>query len=661
MNAKFFSRSMMILIAAVALVMAGCSGGSGSSFSSSGTGNSNGTVSMMVSDAPENDWAAIDVKITSISLNPQGGGTPVVVYTAPSGTLINLVELDQLNEILGNASVPAGTYTSATLTLSANPGDVMLTASDDPDTGFAGTAGATVPSGQVQIQGASGSAGSKTVPLNITFDSPLVVVANQASPLDLEFDLSHPAFIIAHVPPASGTVEWAVNFNGPVHHHPIRDITRLVMRDVYGSFDSVSADNTSMTITKVYPVEPPTNPETAITSTTMLTVLADATNDTLFYNLDVTPVTAVPLTNFSSLATLLTGKFVRVAARYQVNGSLTGVRIWASSSFDKIWQNPEGHVLHVNTTANTLTVEKENGAHIDLQVTSATQFYFRTPGNVQTDDNAIGSGTGFLVNLKRGFKVHVLANPLTTPPTAVTVDIEIARFDGSITNATTTGFDYTRVFPTATDTYTAFPLLFINSSTANGNDPLTGAAILGFKFWNFAFPTKVTSDVTDVSTVQTINDFDTLANGSVNFGGSVGGLTAYGETSAVWGNAANLNGWSAPSAVLIPTPVPLGTVATAYSNSTGTFTMNAFGGSTPATVDVNATSGSATLVYQVDRNGSGIVTVSPIDITSSTGLTTFENAMVNGTLVKAAGLPESNGHIKAYVIFYFTGVVTPAS
>jgi hypothetical protein len=655
MNAKFFSRSVMGLVAAVAL--AGCSGGSGSSASATGTGSSNGTVSMMVSDAPMNDWAAVDVKILSISLNPQGGGTPVVVFTSPSGSYINLVELDQLNEILGNATVPAGTYTSATLTLSANPGDVMLTASDDPDTGFAGTAGATVPSGHVQIQGTSGSAGSKTVPLNITLDSPMVVVANQTTPLDLEFDLSHPAFIIAHVPPATGTVEWAVNFNGPVHHHPIHDITRLVLRDIYGSFDSVSSDNTYMTITKVYPVEPPTNPETSIASTTALNILADATNDTLFYNLDVTPVTAVPLTNFSSLGSVLTGKFVRVAARYQENGTLTGVRIWASSSFDKVWENPEGHVLHVNTTTNILSVEKENGSHIDLQVNSATQFYFRAPANVAMDDTAIGSGTGFLSNLKRGFKVHVLASPLTTPATAVTVDIEIARFDGNISDATGGGFDYTRIFPTAADTYTDFPLTYINNATANGSDPLSGAAITGFKWWNFAFPTKVTSNVTDISTAQTIADFISAVNGSVNFTGSVGALTAYGESYAVWGNPADVNGWSAPSAVLIPTPVPLGTVATAYVNATGTFTMNALGGSTPATVDVSTTSGSATLVYQVDRTSAGIVTVSPVDITTSTGLTMFENAMVNGTVVRVAGVPESNGHIKAYVIFYYTTVM----
>ena len=57
---------------------------------------------------------------------------------------------------------------------------------------------------------ATGSAGSVTVPVNVTFDSPLVVTANQSNALDLEFDLSHPAFLVGHVPPAGGTTIWAV-------------------------------------------------------------------------------------------------------------------------------------------------------------------------------------------------------------------------------------------------------------------------------------------------------------------------------------------------------------------------------------------------------------------------------------------------------------------
>jgi len=44
----------------------------------------------------------------------------------------------------------------------------------------------------------------------------LVVNANENTALGLEFDLSHPAFIVAHVPPGNGTTMWAANFSGPI-------------------------------------------------------------------------------------------------------------------------------------------------------------------------------------------------------------------------------------------------------------------------------------------------------------------------------------------------------------------------------------------------------------------------------------------------------------
>jgi len=655
MNSKR-SYSLLALIAIVTLMLAGCSHGGSSLAGGSGAGN--GTVNMMISDAPVNDWAAIDVTVLSIALNPQGGGAPVNVYTAPNpAPLVNLVELDELAEILGNASVPPGTYTSATLTLGANPGDVKLMASEDPDPGFAGMAGASVPQGQIQIQGASGSVGSRTVPLNVNFVSPFVVTGNQNNGLDLEFDLSHPAFLVAHVPPALGTVEWAVNFNGPVRHHPIRDMRRLLLRDLYGNVSSVSSDDTSIIITKDFPAEPPSNPETAAPSSTSLAILADPANGTIFYDLDAKTHTTI--FNFTAQATLLVGKFVRVAARYQVDGTLVAVRIWASSSFNTLWVNPEGHVLHVDTTANTLTVDNEIGGHVRLNVVDGanpTQFFFQTPANGQTDANAIGSGTAFLNNVKRGFKVHVkVVDPLASPLVADTVDIEVARFDGAITNSNTIGFDYTRIFNTPADSYTNFPVYYIASATANGNDPLTGNPITGFKYWNFAFPTLVTSGA------NAISNFVNATNGlSVNFGGSVGPLPVYGVSYAVWNDPAKTNNWDVPSAVLVPTPVPLGSVATAYSSSTGNFTMTVANGTNPITVDVNKTSGSAALVYRVDRNG-GIVTISPVDITTGGGLNTFQTSMVGGTPIKIAGVPLASGHLQAYVIFYFTGNTLPAS
>jgi len=643
------SRVLMGLIAALPLLLWGC--GSNSS-SSNNPGSQNGQISMMVSDDPSNDWVIVGVTVLSVSLQPQGGGTPVVVFTAPTpAPILNLVELDQLAEIIGNASVPAGTYTGATLTLGANPGDVVLTASADPDPGFAGTAGATVPSSQIQIQGATGSAGSRTVPLSVTFDSPLVVTANQNNALDLEFDLSHPAFIVAHVPPASGQIMWAVNFNGPFRHRPIRDITRLVLRQIYGSFNSISADNSSISITRIFPTEPPQNPETFVASSQDLTILADKTNGTLFYDVDLH--THSTITSFNNMGGELNGKFLRVTARYQVDGSLVAVRIWASSSFNTVFVSPEGHVLHV--LSSSLVVLGDAGDPVTVNVDNNTQFFFRTPSNGAADAKPICTGTACLTSLPilRGFKVHVDVNPLQNSMPADTVDIEIATFGGSISSPGMNNFTYTRHFVDTADNY-SLPMTYISSSTKNGTDSL-GNTIFGFKWWNFAFPTIVDSGT------NAIPDLISATGGSVNFGGTVGVLPAVGASDAIWADSANPNGWSVRWAVLLPVPAPLASVTAQWvtTGNTGGFSIGIPNG-TSVVVDANLAVGSATLVYQVDRQANGIITVSPQDLTTPAGLNNVASHLLGGTPVKVFGVPQINGSIKAYVFFYFTGTA-PAS
>jgi hypothetical protein len=259
----------------------GCSSGgsgSGSNNPSPTPQAQNGTVNLLVSDASTEDWATIGVKILSVSLTPQGGGSDVVIYTAPSpAPTVNLLQLDQLNEILGNVSVAHGTYAAATITISGNPGDVLLTVSADPEVGFAAAAGSVIPTNQIQILRTQGGAGNLTIPVKLTLDSPLVVTANQSSALNLEFDLSHPAFIVGHVAPASGGLTmWAVNFNPCLRHRRIFDITGVLLRHHYGTATGVSSDNSSLMFNKDYPAYPPSNPETAISTTQSLTVKADS-------------------------------------------------------------------------------------------------------------------------------------------------------------------------------------------------------------------------------------------------------------------------------------------------------------------------------------------------------------------------------------------------
>ncbi len=650
---SFLSRlTLGLMSAALMLFSAGC----GSSSSSSNLNQNpnpqpqNGTVNLFLSDASTEDWATIGVRVLSVTLTPQGGGNDVTIYTAANpAPVTNLLQLDQLAELIGNPTVPVGTYTKATITVSANPGDVTLITSSDPEAGFAAAPNTIIPTSQIQIKNTQGSSGSLTVPIKVTLVSPVVVTQGQTTPLDLEFDLSHPAFIVAHVPPAAGTTMWAVNFNGPCRHRPIHNIDRLILRHTYGTANSVSSDNSTLFFFKDFPVYPPTNPETEITSTIALSVLADKTNGTLFYDLDAK--THATLNDFSTIASTIGGRFIRVAARYQVDGSLVAVRLWASNSFNSVWISPEGHVLHVNTTSNTLVVENELGLPVPVSIGANTMFYFRTPYKAQSDANSIGQGPAFLSNLVRGFKVHVCVVDPTVDPlnfVADSVDIEIARYDGTITASTSNNFTYTRKFHTASDDYTV-TLPYINIDTPNGSDPVSGTPITGFKWWYFTFPTIVDSGANAVS------DFSSATGGAVNFQGSVGQFYAAGATYATWNDTNAPNAWAAPWTVVAPTAVPIGLAATGYSFANANFTMSVPGGNNNITVDLDTTSGSASLVYQVDFSN-GVVTISPVDISTTAGQNTLSTNLVTGTPVKVYGVPQVDGSIKDYVLFYFTGV-----
>ncbi len=655
---KTFSGAVCVAVGltSLALTLACSGGGGGGGGSLSGSTPANGAVGLSISDASAADWATIGVKILSISLTPQGGGPAVAVYAAPTPIPVtNLVQLDNLSEILSIPTVPEGTYTGAVITLSGNPGDVSLVVSANPETGFDGTPGATIPSNRIQIQGSQDSAGSRIVPVNVKFESPVIVTASQITPLDLEFDLSHPAFIVEHLSAGSAIPFWAVNFRGPIRQHPVREITRLLLRHHYGTVTAVAADNASLTIDKDFAVYPATTPETAIPSGQILPILADATNGTIFYDVDAK--TRIVINNFSSVASLLPGKYLRVAVRYQQNGTLVAVRMWASSSFNNIWVSPEGHVLHVdNTTPSTpvITVENENGIPVPITVDNNTQFFFRAPQNALADATPIGTGTAFVTNgnLVRGFKIHAsVVDPLVIPLVAQTIDIEIAKYDGSISGSSSSGFTYTRAFGVTTDAYTK-SLVYLSPTTANGKDS-NGVVLDGFKWWNFTFPTLAGTGS------SAITDFVNATNGSVNFGN--GPIAPWGVSYCTWNDPAAANAWAARWTVLLPIQLPIGTVGSSWvADATGgSFGMAVSGGTQNVTVNLSEVANSATLVYQVD-NTNGVITVSPQDLTASIGLANTAAALgATGTKVKVFGVPQAGGKIKCYALFYYTGT-TPS-
>jgi hypothetical protein len=643
------TRALSLSIAA--LLLAACGGGSDGSSSGSAVSTTTSTqpqtanLAVMVSDASTEDWATIGVKILSIALIPQGGGSNVTVYSAPNpAPITNLVLLDQIDDLIGNTTIPVGNYTGAVLTVSANPGDLLLTTASNPEAGFAAPAGVTIPADQIQIQHTQGAAGSLTVPVTVNFDSPLVVSTSQNNALDMEFNLAHPAFLIGHVPVGSGPTIWAVNFDGPVRRLPRYDLTRLVLRHMYGDVTTVGTG--TMTMTREFPTEPPVNPETAIAGTQSLQISADSVNGTILYDLDAKTRTVID--SFTS-ETSLVDRYVRVAARYQENGTLVATRIYVSSEFNNVWVSPEGHVLHVNTTTDMVTVENESGIGVPMLVNGNTQFFVREPYNGAVDSKPIGTGPSFLTSddLVRGFKVHATVDDVTaTPLVAQTIEIETARYDGAISAPGQSNFVYTRDFLDTSDDY-VYTMNYISSMTPNGKD-FSGDALTGYKWWNFAYPTLL-MDGSDA-----VNEFVAATGGSVNFGGTVGAVPSYGVSFSTWNDPANPNGWAAYASILLPALLPLGDVNTGLVSNA--FTMTVPGGASPVTVDVSTTMGSATLVYQVDRTN-GVVTVSPVDITSTDGLNELTAGLAVGAPVKVYGIPQASGALKAYVIAYFTGTM----
>ena len=642
-------------LAVLALAL-GCAGSSSSGDAPASPAT--GTVAMSVSDASTEDWAVIGVKLLGIALTPQGGGTPQTILTAPAATapVLNLIQLDNLSDVLGNAQVPAGTYTQATLTLAANPGDVTLTAANSPAASFAGTPGATIPSYDIQIKPApSGATGSLTTTITVPLAKPLVVTAGQTGNLDVEFILSHPAFIVDHEP-ASGDTIWTVNFNKTVRHNLVAAPEQMVLRHLYGTV--TQATSSALTVTRDFASLPGIRTPTA----QVLQLGPDPVNGTQFYDLD-TPLNSGPVTSFSAIGPGLVNRYIRAAVRFQ-GGTLVAARLWASATFKNVWLSPEGHVTQVaigtGSSPYQIYVESENGAPVAVTLTNETQFFFRRPADPAADASPLATGTTFMDDhdLVRGFKVHVsYADPTATPLVAASVDIETARYSGDLSAATVAGFTYSHNFVNTGDDYTA-TLGYLPAGTANGNDSL-GTPVLGFQWWNLTQFASADSDSAALTNAAStaISDFYGTVTGNVDFGGSVTPIKVWGTSAAIPDPAVQFptpaNGWDARFTVLVPTRMPKGTVAPASIAITGTgasFAMTVAGGTLPVTVDLT---NAATLVYQIDLSG-GVYSLSAVDLTTPAGVATFTTNFGSKYPVVVYGVPQLGGKIMAYALYYTT-------
>jgi hypothetical protein len=560
---------------------------------------------------------------------------------------MNLAQLDQVSDAL-SGSIPAGTYTGVTITIAANPGDVVLTVSQDPESGFTGAPGTAIPSAQTVINGATGASGAMTVSIPITFKKSVTVSSAQSTPIQLDFNLGHPAFVITHAI-TGGTTIYTVTFQGgTVYPHPVAKVTDLILRHLYGAASSVPTDNKSLTLAREVPLLPIVSPETAVSIGTSSTIFADSTHGTLYYDLDMS-TTPTTITDFSTIASSVVGRQLRVEARYQADGSLVATRVFSAADFATIWRSPEGHVLRVDPSRNILTVAGEDGTPSNLTVDGLTTF---TLPNLPASAAPIGTGPTFLANLHRGFKVHVTVDSANASLARI-VEIESAGFSGRIANPSKTQFDVQAHFRHQGDGYST-TLPYVAAATVT-DVLVNGAPVSGFAYWNFAYPTEVIATQAATGTtaaVDAIGQFVLATGGSVGFGGVWAPIYARGESHAVWGDPSNPTGWSAPWVELAPSNVPTALVSTTIASNQ--FAVSAPGGAVPLAVSFDTTPGSATLVYAVQRSHDN-VNVAVQDLSTAAGLAAVTSALAINTPVRISGIPQGDGTLKAYVITYFTG------
>ncbi len=148
----------------------GCGRGSSSSTVPPTSSTPTGAVGVFGGDAPLCNVLSFSVTITGATLTPQGGGSPISVISSSQPVTVDFASLMGFMTMLNLSSVPAGTYSQATVTMS-NPRLAILDPSHTP------------------IAPMTMNSTMTTSTVTIDINPALQVTANSTTGLHLDFDL----------------------------------------------------------------------------------------------------------------------------------------------------------------------------------------------------------------------------------------------------------------------------------------------------------------------------------------------------------------------------------------------------------------------------------------------------------------------------------------
>ena len=163
-------RLALPLLAATALVVAGCGSGA---MNSTQTGSSTGPAFVIGTDAPLASVASFSVQIESLNAIDSSGNSVPLISGTPT---VDFARFNGLQTLLDMNNVTAGTYTGVSITLGAGTIGYLQTGSGAP----------TIQTMNVTY----GASNASTTTVNITLATPLQVQQGAPVGLRVDFDLA---------------------------------------------------------------------------------------------------------------------------------------------------------------------------------------------------------------------------------------------------------------------------------------------------------------------------------------------------------------------------------------------------------------------------------------------------------------------------------------
>jgi hypothetical protein len=528
--------------------------GISSSSSAGGTGHMN----VLVTDAASDDWQEVTVQVNSISLHKADDRSWQNVWTGPAA--LNLVDLSGVAQILGTASIPAGTYDSLKLVISTDP--TTMTLVDD--------AGNTINPADISVVDPSGRGEIK-----VSISPAITVADGGTANLQVDFDLAHPLSIIVQ--------NGKVVINLQIRHKAVpRNLRTIQFARNMGNVTSADTTNKS---------------SFALTTLEGLDMTFGVNADTIYVDVD-----ANGAGNFDGLAALVgvTDKGALVASNMNADGSLFARRVWYGDLTKLPQFTPEGLVRRVgdnwikilNKNAQPAANNRYNCRWDSdvIYVNDATTWTFQ-------DTTSIGTGTGVLQYIRRGFRVSVVyVDANATPKVAASINVQSAHDEGAIRSVSTTSFnfggkDYGRCWYRGMTSSYSHEWLY---STVTDRV---------FSWWFYGLPSASST---------TVQDFvDTVGQARAAH------LRVFAWAELCWDQAAN--NWVAENVVLAPEKLPDPTRITA----TYTDTNEDSGSMGVSTFDWDDETLPTVMAIQLDKTGDLQTVVASLRWNSTTRILTF--------------------------------------